>query len=167
MICVLSWLRWKNYQSEYREARLVDLAIGLSRRKAKCGILWTRMCRSTATVAYSNQFMIYPFYGFDLQRRVIYAPVRRRGFGEHAGFFRTGFRIVDLFQKAIDAANAPGRSVGLDRKSASDRRPISCRSGARDQRPGNRAGPRPIRHQFVRSFSSTPERSFIESMICH
>jgi hypothetical protein len=28
-------------------------------------------------VAYSNQFMIYPMYGFENRRRLVYAPVRR------------------------------------------------------------------------------------------
>jgi hypothetical protein len=32
---------------------------------------------STAVIAYSNQFMIYPLYGFELTRRVTYAPLRR------------------------------------------------------------------------------------------
>jgi hypothetical protein len=31
---------------------------------------------STAVIAYADQFMIYPLYGFDLTRRVVYAPLR-------------------------------------------------------------------------------------------
>ena len=54
-----------------------------------------------ATVAYANTFLVYPYYGFDLTRRVGYAPTRR-GLHDFLHFPRMGDRIPgDLIMRRM------------------------------------------------------------------
>jgi len=99
------WLRWGDYEREYRDARL---GVWDSVYPAQ-GTVWRFVNQNvpkTATIAYSNQFMIYPLYGFDLGRKVVYAPVRDRAVVSNLAFAGT-VSDANLFQKSIDAANEP------------------------------------------------------------
>jgi hypothetical protein len=114
-------MRWNHYLDEYREARP---GIWASEYPTQ-GAMWNfvnKRVSATATVAYSNQFMIYPLYGFDERRNVVYAPVRG-GASVSTLIFPERISDVDLNQKAIDGANAPAdplawkqnlRAVGAD-----------------------------------------------------
>jgi hypothetical protein len=73
---LLACLYWSDYVHDYRQSwkEIWPLVYG------KEGDLWGFVQKAIppeAAVAYSNQFMIYPLYCFDLSRRVIYAPVRQ------------------------------------------------------------------------------------------
>jgi hypothetical protein len=98
-------LRWNQYLNEYRDARLGIWESVYPTR----GAMWSFVDKHlppTATVAYSNQFMVYPLYGFDEHRSVIYATVRPSA-SVSTLIFPTRISDADLNQKAIDAANAP------------------------------------------------------------
>ena len=74
---------WSGYLADYRQT--TDPCWIL--RYGDQGDLWSELdaqAPADATVAYANQFMIYPLYGFDHTRRVIYAPLQR------------GLRLQDL-----------------------------------------------------------------------
>jgi len=65
---------WPAYLADYRAAvpALWSIAYGPQ------GDVWTFVDQNipaSATIAYANQFMIYPLYGFDHRRKVIYAPL--------------------------------------------------------------------------------------------
>ncbi len=45
-----------------------------------------------ATLAYANTYFVYPYYGFDFTRRVVYAPVRG-GLHEFQHFPRMGDHV--------------------------------------------------------------------------
>jgi len=65
---------WPAYLADYRAAipALWYIAYGPK------GDLWTfadQNIPASATLAYANQFMIYPLFGFDHRRKVIYAPL--------------------------------------------------------------------------------------------
>jgi len=67
---------WNAYLSDYRDGRM---AVWQSIYPSP-GEMWNFAADHIppdATIAYSNQFMIYPLYGFDERRRIVYAPVRR------------------------------------------------------------------------------------------
>jgi hypothetical protein len=63
--------------------------------------------RPEATVAYANTYFVYPLYDFRLQRRVVYAPVRRglHDFSElpRLGDAVPGDQIVQTMTKVMDA----------------------------------------------------------------
>jgi hypothetical protein len=98
-------VRWNHYLDEYKNARL---GIWESAYPTQ-GAMWSFVDKHlpmTATVAYSNQFMVYPLYGFEGRRSVTYVPIRG---GASVSTLILPERIsdTDLNQKAIDAANGP------------------------------------------------------------
>ncbi|MGA3067076.1 MAG: hypothetical protein ABSF29_09540 [Tepidisphaeraceae bacterium] len=67
---------WPDYLAAYRQTTPYCYQL----RYGPLAELWVELdvqAPPDATVAYSNQFMIYPLYGFDHTRRVIYAPLQR------------------------------------------------------------------------------------------
>jgi hypothetical protein len=104
---------WSRYLGEYRDARFAAWgAIYPSH-----AVIWRLLdsyVPQSATIAYSNQFMIYPMYGFEYHRRVIYAPVRA---GASVANLPFPERISDgeFFIRSMDAANVPADPVAWKR----------------------------------------------------
>jgi hypothetical protein len=103
MLFIVIRINWNVYLSQYRDSRdLVWQAVYPPE-----GELWVYVDENiptSATIAYSNQFMIDPLYGFDLKRHVVYAPVRAKA-SVSTLVFPDRVSDTDLFQKAIEAAN--------------------------------------------------------------
>ena len=72
---LLAWSFWSDFVDDYRQSCKDIWALTYDGQ----GELWVsvqKVIPPTAAVAYANQPMVYPLYGFDLSRRVMYAPVR-------------------------------------------------------------------------------------------
>jgi hypothetical protein len=98
-------VRWRSYLGEYEDVRSAYWFIVYPSH----GALWSFVddnIPTDATIAYSNQFMIYPMFGFDCQRRLIYAPVRA---GASIANLVFPDRVPDdeFFTRSMDAANSP------------------------------------------------------------
>jgi len=94
---------WNAYLSDYRDSRM---AVWQSIYPGP-GEMWnfaSDHIPADVTIAYSNQFMIYPLYGFDQQRNVVYAPVRR-GATVSTLTIATNANETDLNELATRAAN--------------------------------------------------------------
>ncbi|MGD0389630.1 MAG: phospholipid carrier-dependent glycosyltransferase, partial [Tepidisphaeraceae bacterium] len=96
---------WSRYLGEYRDARFAAWQAVYPSH----AVMWSFLDNDvpqTATIAYSNQFMIYPMYGFEFHRPVIYAPVRAGASVANLAFPE---RILDseFFIRSMDAANVP------------------------------------------------------------
>jgi hypothetical protein len=96
---------WNDHLIEYRNARMASWQRVYPAQAAAWDFV-DRNLPAAATIAYSNQFMIYPLYGFDGRRRVICAPVRRGAAVANLDF-PPRMSGDDLNQQATDAANAP------------------------------------------------------------
>lgn len=102
--CVI-FVRWDGYLNEYRKARLASWKAVYPSQAA----MWEFVEKNVspqATIAYSNQFMIYPLYGFGENRRVVYAPVREDTWISNL-VFPAGIADTDLNRAASNAANSP------------------------------------------------------------
>jgi hypothetical protein len=76
------------------------------------GELWGKLdaaAPADARVAYANQFMIYPLYGFEGKRRVVYAPVR------------AGLRIQDLHMEGTLSGEEIDEAAGAAANADADR----------------------------------------------
>jgi hypothetical protein len=73
---LLAWNFWSDYVDDYRQTWNEIWALTYSDHQGDLWVFVQKSISPTATIAYSNQFMVYPLYGFDLTRRVTYAPVR-------------------------------------------------------------------------------------------
>ncbi len=96
---------WNDYLHEYRTARM-DIWKSVYPTQAAAWDFVDKNLPATANIAYSNQFMIYPLYGFEARRNVIYVPVRAGASVSNLAF---PGRISDaeLNLAAARAANAP------------------------------------------------------------
>ena len=68
------------------------------------------------TVAYANTFFVYPLYGFDLDRRVGYAPIRK-GLHDFRYFPRMGDRVPGdlIVRRMTEVMNAnPDRDTWVE-----------------------------------------------------
>jgi hypothetical protein len=103
-LLVLCW-QWGGYVAEYRDSRSEFWRAGYPSH----AVVWSFVDEhvpADATIAYSNQFMVYPLYGFQYTRRVVYAPVRS---GASVANLRFPSRLGDgeFFIRSMDAANSP------------------------------------------------------------
>jgi hypothetical protein len=96
---------WSRYLGEYRDTRFAAWQAVYPSHAPVWNFL-DHYVPQTATIAYSNQFMIYPMYGFEYQRRLIYAPVRAGASVANLVFPQ---RILDsdFFVRSMEAANVP------------------------------------------------------------
>ena len=133
-------VRWNYSVDEYRDVRL---GIWESVYPMQ-GEMWSFVDKhlpTTATVAYSNQFMVYPLYGFDERRSVIYAPFGR--VLQSAHWFSRGEFRMSIFSRRQSKLrmHRPIRRIWKQNLSAASAGAIS-RCWPRDQCPGNRLGRR-------------------------
>jgi hypothetical protein len=103
-LLVLCW-QWSGYVAEYRDSRLEFWRESYPSH----AVVWSFVDEHVppdATIAYSNQFMVYPLYGFQFTRPVVYAPVRS---GASVANLRFPPRLGDgeFFIRSMDAANSP------------------------------------------------------------
>jgi len=113
LIFLCLFARWNRYLGEYRDARFAAWQAVYPTHAVVWNLL-DNYVPQTATIAYSNQFMIYPMYGFEYQRRVVYAPVRA---GASVANLPFPERISDgeFFLRSMDAANIPADPVAWKR----------------------------------------------------
>jgi hypothetical protein len=76
IVILLAWSCWSDLVDDYHESwrKIWPYSYGSQ------GDVWAFVQQSIpadATIAYSNQFMIYPLYGFGLSRHLMYVPVRQ------------------------------------------------------------------------------------------
>jgi hypothetical protein len=105
LMCVIG-LRWNYYLDEYRDSRM---GIWETEYPAQAA-MWSFVDNHVppdVTVAYSNQFMIYPLYGFRERRKVTYAPVRQDASISSLSF-PAKVSDIELNQIGMDAANLGG-----------------------------------------------------------
>jgi 4-amino-4-deoxy-L-arabinose transferase-like glycosyltransferase len=97
--------RWDSYIYKYRQGRF-DYWDAVYPTHAAAWRFVDQQVPDAATLAYSNQFMIYPLHGFDGRRRVLYAPVRS---GASVSGLAFPDRVTDseISNDATSAANAP------------------------------------------------------------
>jgi hypothetical protein len=104
---------WTDYLHEYQTARM-DIWKSVYPTQAAAWDFVDRNLPQAATIAYSNQFMIYPLYGFECRRNVIYAPVRAGASVSNLAF-PAQISDADLNLAAARSANAPSsESAWLD-----------------------------------------------------
>jgi hypothetical protein len=96
---------WNDYLHEYQTARM-DIWKSVYPTQAAAWDFVDKNLPATTTIAYSNQFMIYPLYGFECRRNVVYAPVRA-GASVSDLAFPAQIADADLNLAAARAANAP------------------------------------------------------------
>jgi hypothetical protein len=90
---VATYIFWHAYIEEYRQTRFVfwELSNGYPFHAP----LWKWVddnVPADATLAYANTYFVYPYFGFNFTRRVVYAPVRR-GLHDFRDFPRLGDRV--------------------------------------------------------------------------
>jgi hypothetical protein len=73
---LLAWSFWSDYLDDYRQSWKEIWALTYADQQGDLWVFVQKSISPTAAIAYSNQFMVFPLYGFDLTRRVAYAPVR-------------------------------------------------------------------------------------------
>jgi hypothetical protein len=104
---------WTDYLHEYQTA-MMDILKSVYPTQAAAWDFVDRNLPQAATIAYSNQFMIYPLYGFECRRNVIYAPVRAGASVSNLAF-PAQISDADLNLAAARSANAPSsESAWLD-----------------------------------------------------
>ncbi len=96
--------RWPHYLGEYKAARFQFWSATYPDQSPAWQFVDEHV-PAGATIAYSNEFMIYPLYGFDISRRLVYAPIRKRASIAELRF-DGDVSAENLFQKAGEAANA-------------------------------------------------------------
>lgn len=99
-------VKWNDYLNEYRNTRM-EIWKSVYPAQARAWDYIDGNLAGTATIAYSNQFMIYPLYGFGCGRTVVYAPVRAGASVSHLAF-PAEISDADLNLAAARAANALG-----------------------------------------------------------
>jgi hypothetical protein len=98
-------LRWSSYVGEYRAGRF-DYWAAVYEPHAQAWRFVDENVPDTATLAYSNQYLIYPLYGFNGRRRVVYVPVRA---GETVSSLVLPDRLIDseFYSDSLISANSP------------------------------------------------------------
>lgn len=87
LLAMYAFVEWHIYVETYRISRFPAWAVGYPGQAP----LWQWVDENVpadASVAYANTFLVYPFYGFNFTRHVVYAPVSqypRAGPHESAG----------------------------------------------------------------------------------
>jgi hypothetical protein len=102
------YVQWRAYVEGYRDSRM--LAWSQPNGYPRQAGIWKWVDENTpsdATIAYANTFFVYPYYGFDLSRRVGYAPVRK-GLHDFLHFPRMGQRVPGdlLVRRMTEVMNA-------------------------------------------------------------
>jgi hypothetical protein len=110
----LSLNNWSAYLIDYRASVLPDWKIEYGSQAEIWEYVQTEL-PPAATVAYANDAMVYPLYGFDYSRRVIYAPLQRGLSIEQLHYSRE-----PLSGEQIDAASAIAPNISPDRQAWPD-----------------------------------------------
>jgi hypothetical protein len=74
---LLAYIYWHAYVDDYRRTRFNDWVTVHYPFHAPLWKWVDENVPANATLAYANTYFVYPYYGFDFTRRVVYAPVRR------------------------------------------------------------------------------------------
>jgi hypothetical protein len=103
LFLLVVFAKWPRFIQEYRDNRF-EYWQSVYPTHADVWSFVDSHIPTTATIAYSNQFMIYPLYGFEYTRPVVYAPVRA-GASVSTLKFPDQMQDSEFFNDSMHAAN--------------------------------------------------------------
>jgi hypothetical protein len=92
MAALVTYVYWHAFIDDYRRTRFNDWVTVHYPFHAPLWKWVDENVPADATLAYANTYFVYPYYGFDFTRRVVYAPVRS-GLHDFQHFPRMGDRV--------------------------------------------------------------------------